>query len=216
MKTKPSPRRDSGPAPVVLFAIAGGSGSGKTWLAAALRRRLHPLAGLISLDDFYRDLSHLPLAKRARMNFDSPAAIDWHQFEASLRAIAAGETPVLPCYDFAHHTRAPRTRRWRRRPIVFIEGLWPWVKAELRPLFSLRIYRAVETDLRYARRLRRDIKYRGRTAAAVERQWNTQVEPMYAHHVKSQEKSADVILGGMVTPADLAALAQRIRELRPR
>jgi len=73
--------------PVTLVAIAGGSGSGKTWLAAALRRRLRGTAALLSIDDFYRDLAHLPPNRRTRVNFDSPAAIDWVAFESALRAI---------------------------------------------------------------------------------------------------------------------------------
>jgi len=202
--------------PVVLVAIAGGSGSGKTWLASALRRRLQPHAGVLSLDDFYRDLSHLPIAARRRTNFDSPAAIDWQSFEAILRAIAGGQAPLVPRYDFARHTRALRPRHWRRRNIVLIEGLWPWVKPWLRHLFSLRIYREVETGVRYQRRLRRDIRHRGRSAAAVERQWKAQVEPMHVRHVTAQRKSADLVLGAIVSPVQLAELVQRIRHLRPR
>jgi uridine kinase len=198
---------------VLLVAIAGGSGSGKTWLAAALRRRLGRDAGLISLDDFYVDLTHLPLAQRAKTNFDAPAAIDWRQFEASLRAIAAGGEPVLPTYDFSHHTRAPRQRRWRRRPIVLVEGLWPWSNPRLRRLFALRIYRMAETDLRYARRLRRDVEHRGRTPADVARQWQAQVEPMYARHVAPQSRTAHLVLGARLSPADLDALAERIRRV---
>lgn len=206
----------AGTPPVVLVAIAGGSGSGKTWLASTLRRCLHPDAGLISLDDFYRDLSHLPLAERARTNFDSPAAIDWRLFAATLRAIAAGEAPWMPRYDFARHTRAPEPRRWRRRPIVIIEGLWPWVKPWLRQLFALRLYRAAGNEVRYGRRLRRDVRHRGRTPAAVEHQWRTQVEPMFARHVAPQRRSADLVLGGEVTAVQIAALVRRLRRLRPR
>lgn len=201
--------------PVVLVAIAGGSGSGKTWLARELQRRLEPDAGLISLDDFYCDLSHLPLAERARTNFDSPAAIDWAQFETSLRAIARGETPVLPCYDFTQHTRAPQTQHWQRRPMVLIEGLWPWVEPALRGLFALRIYRQAESEVRYQRRLRRDIQHRGRTPEDVARQWSAQVEPMYDRHVTPQQATADLVLGAKLTPAELGALTVRIRALRP-
>jgi uridine kinase len=209
----PRPRPAAAAPPVLLVAIAGGSGSGKTWLAAALRRRLHPRAGLISLDDFYRDLARLPVAKRARTNFDSPAAIDWALFEATLRAIARGGTPLLPRYDFALHSRVPDPRRWRRRDIVLVEGLWPWVKPWLHGLFALRIYRTVEAGVRYERRLQRDIKHRGRTPDAVARQWRTQVEPMHVRHVTRQEKSADLVLGAQLAPTQLAELVQRIRGL---
>ncbi|MBM3852890.1 MAG: uridine kinase [Verrucomicrobia bacterium] len=215
MKTRsrrgPDPREPA--ARVVLVAIAGGSGSGKTWLAAKLRRQLGPSAGLISLDDFYRDLAHVPLAERPRTNFDSPAAIDWVCLTGALRAIAAGQAPLLPRYDFTRHTRADRPRRWRRRPIVLVEGLWPWVRARLRRWYALRIFRAEDADRRYARRLRRDIRQRGRTPAEVERQWVTQVEPMFARFVALQRRTADVIVGGELEVTEVARLAKRIRAL---
>lgn len=214
MKRSSSQKNPPRARPVVLVAIAGGSGSGKTWLAAALQRQLGRSAGLLSLDDFYRDLSHLPLARRARTNFDSPAAIDWLTFARALRAIARGETPVLPCYDFAHHTRATRTRRWQRRPIVLVEGLWPWVKPEVRALYALRIYRSAQSDLRYQRRLARDVRHRGRTPDDVARQWQAQVEPMHVRHVAPQRKSAHLVLDAVLTPRDLARLAQHLRTLR--
>lgn len=198
---------------VALVAIAGGSGSGKTWLARALQRRLRPHAGLLSLDDFYRDLSHLPLARRARTNFDSPAAIDWRAFGAALRAIRRGEAPVLPRYDFARHTRSSRSRRWRKRRIVVIEGLWPWVKPRLRALFALRIFREAGAGTRFARRLRRDVRERGRTPDDVRRQWDAQVEPSYARHVAPQRASADLVLGAALSPAQVAAVARRLRAL---
>ncbi|MBI5689803.1 MAG: uridine kinase [Verrucomicrobia bacterium] len=214
MTTRLRPRPSAAKSPaVILVAIAGGSGSGKTWLATSLHRRLRPHAGLISLDDFYRDLSHLPLARRARTNFDSPAAIDWRLFATLLRALAAGETPILPRYDFARHNRAARVRRWRRKRIVLVEGLWPWAQPHLRRLFALRIYREADPDLRYERRLRRDVRHRGRTPESVDHQWRLQVEPMFTRHVAPQRRTADVVLGARVTPAELAALARRIRRL---
>lgn len=213
MKNPPTSPSAPSARPVVLVAIAGGSGSGKTWLATALRRRLRPLAGLISLDDFYRDLSHLPKARRARINFDSPAAIDWPAFEAALRAIRAGGEPLLPRYNFAEHTRSTRTHRWRQRPIVVIEGLWPWVNPRLRSLFALRIFRAADGEMRYERRLRRDQQQRGRSAAAVDRQWRSQVEPMFLRHVAPQKRSADLILDARVGVAELTSLARQIARL---
>ena len=198
---------------VTLVAIAGGSGSGKTWLADALRRRLRGSAALLSIDDFYRDLSHLTPARRARVNFDSPAAIDWRAFESALQAIADGDAPELPLYDFSRHTRAEKGRRWRPRRIVIVEGLWPWVRGRLRRLFALRLYRTADADLRLARRLHRDVRERGRQPADITRQWRTQVEPMYARHVAPQRHHAHAILDAKLKPAEIAAWARRIREL---
>ena len=198
---------------VTLVAIAGGSGSGKTWLADALRRRLRGSAALLSIDDFYRDLSHLTPARRARVNFDSPAAIDWAAFESALRAIADGGAPELPLYDFSRHTRAEQVRRWQPRSIVIIEGLWPWVRSRLRGLFALRLYRAADMELRFARRLHRDVRERGRQPADITRQWRAQVEPMFARHVAPQRRHAHAVLGAKLTAAEISSWARRIREL---
>lgn len=198
---------------VTLVAIAGGSGSGKTWLAAALHRRLGSRAARLSIDDFYRDLSHLPPARRARTNFDSPAAIDWRSFEAALRSIASGGEPDLPRYDFSRHTRAPETRRWRHRAIVIVEGLWPWARTRLREFFVLRLYRSAGTELRLNRRLRRDVRERGRQPADIHRQWEKQVEPMFTRHVAPQRRHAHAVLGERLTAAEVARWARRIREL---
>ena len=199
--------------PVTLVAIAGGSGSGKTWLAAALRRRLRGTAALLSIDDFYRDLAHLPPNRRTRVNFDSPAAIDWAAFESALRAIADGGAPELPLYDFSRHTRAEQVRRWQPRGIVIIEGLWPWVRGRLRGMFALRLYRATDTDLRFARRLHRDVRERGRRANDITRQWRAQVEPMFTRHVAPQRRHAHAVLGAKLTAAEIDRWAHRIREL---
>lgn len=209
------PRRSTAPVSrrVTLVAIAGGSGSGKTWFAAKLHRRLRGRAARLSLDDFYRDLSHLPPERRARTNFDSPAAIDWRRLGAVLRAIARGEEPELPTYDFSRHTRAPAVRRWRRRSIVIVEGLWPWARAGLRRLFALRLYRSAEADLRLARRLRRDVRERGREPADIHRQWNAHVEPMFARHVVPQRRHAHAILGDRLTAAEVGRWAVHISGL---
>lgn len=209
-----APRPPAPPPPVVLVAIAGGSGSGKTWLARALRRRLGARAGLLSLDDFYRDLAHLPPARRARMNFDHPGAIDWPALADVLGEIARGGGPRLPRYDFSRHTRHARTRRWRPRPVVLVEGLWPWVRPALRSHFTLRIYREAPAALRHARRLHRDVRERGRTAAAVRRQWREHVQPMFRRHVAPQRAGAHVVLGAELRAADVDALARRILALR--
>ena len=209
--TSPS-GRDSG---VVLVAIAGGSGSGKTWLARALRRRLGRRAALLSLDDFYRDLRHVAPARRAGRNFDQPAAIDWPALAAVLDGIAAGGRPPVPRYDFSRHTRRGRPRRWAPRPVVLVEGLWPWVRPALRDRFDLRIYRDAAAPLRRERRLERDVRERGRTPASVRRQWREQVEPMFRRHVAPQRDRAHVVVGGELEEAALEDLSRRILALLP-
>jgi uridine kinase len=198
---------------VILVAIAGGSGSGKSWLAAELERRLQPHAARLSLDDFYRDLAARPMAARAMVNFDAPGAIDWPLVEACLGQIRRGEAAWLPRYDFATHTRRPRRRRWEPRPIVLIEGLWPWWRAALRRHYALRVFRTGPDEVLFARRLKRDVAERARTPESVDRQWRRQVRPMYRRYVRPQMDSAHVVLPCEAPEWRLERLAARIRRL---
>src|SRR5258707_12797949 len=121
----------------VLVAIVGGSGSGKTWLAEKLLAALGGKAARLSLDDFYRDRSHLSPARRAKINFDNPRAIDWPGFERTLRQCLAGKATRVPRYDFKCHTRLAASRVLKPRPIILVEGLWLLRRASLRPLLSI-------------------------------------------------------------------------------
>ena len=197
--------------PVTLVAIAGGSGSGKTWLARRLQRALGAKAVLVSLDNFYRDLSHLRPEHRRNTNFDHPAAIDWPGVKAFLATLQRGDPAILPRYDFTTHTRLPKPRRWQRRRIVLLEGLWPLRSAGLRRLLDFGIYVACPEALRLERRLQRDQQERGRSRASVLRQFRQQVAPMHRRFVEPQARHADVVLQEPPTTATVRALAARIR-----
>jgi uridine kinase len=201
------------PRRVVMVAIAGGSGAGKSWLARRLKARLGTVAGVVALDDFYQDLRDLPRRTRATRNFDVPDAIDWPLFEAQLEALAAGEPTQLPRYDFRTHTRRPRGRRWQPRRVVLIEGLWPWWRPELRRHYTLKIYKVGSEELRLARRLARDTRRRGRDPGSVRTQWRRQVQPMHARFVHPQARSADVTLPPETPAWQLDRIVRRIREL---
>ena len=147
---------------VHLIAIVGGSGSGKTWLAGRLLEEFGDKAGRISLDDFYRDLAHLPEAERAGVNFDDPEAIDWPLFRRATARLRAGETVELPAYDFAAHARRPGTRPWHPRPLVLVDGLWLLHETDLRAIYSLSVFLECPEEVRLARRSERDARERGR------------------------------------------------------
>lgn len=198
---------------VHLIAITGGSGSGKTWLAKKLKRRLGRRAGLLSLDDFYRDLTGLSPAQRARINFDDPAAIDWDLFRHCLEQIRRGEKTRLPRYDFATHARHSRSRLWRPQPVVLIDGLWLLQRPKLRRLYSLTIYVDCPEELRLARRLARDQAERGRSRASVLRQWRRQVKPMHDRHVAPQWKRAAMIVTPESVHDSLASAEKIVKEL---
>lgn len=207
-----SPLHETPPlAPVSLVAITGGSGSGKTWLTRRLQRRLGGSAGRLSLDDFYRDLSHLPARQRASTNFDDPGAIDWAEFRACLQGIRAGQEVQVPRYDFTTHTRCVRRRRWRRRAVVLVEGLWVLHRPEVRSLFALRVFVEAPEALRLQRRMERDRRERGRSAASILRQFRGQVAPMHDWFVEPQRRWADRIVDGARLAGAVNELADWVR-----
>ena len=195
----------------MITAIVGGSGSGKTWLARKLKRRLGACAGVLSLDDFYRDLATLPMAARERVNFDHPAAIDWKLLAECLRRIQRGEKPRLPRYDFATHTRLAKPRVWRPHPIVLVDGLWLLRRAELRRAFGLSVFVECPDGVRLARRVARDVRDRGRAPEAVRRQFSEHVEPMRQRFVDPQRRWATCRVASPVSAAALDELLGKIR-----
>lgn len=196
-----------------LVAIVGGSGSGKTWIAEYLRRRLGKETGLISLDHFYLDRPALSVERRARINFDRPEAIDWRLFERTLHACLAGRPAQVPQYDYATHSRLPEWITFRPRPIVLTEGLWLLRRRSVRPLFSLSIFLECPESLRLQRRLQRDVAERGRTEESVRQQFSRSVVPMHNRFVAPQRAHAGLVLDAPVTLAMAESLAERIRAL---
>jgi uridine kinase len=191
----------------------GGSGAGKGWLIGKLRDLLGERAGHLQLDDFYRDRSHLPPRRRARLNFDVPHAIDWEAAAAVLRACRAGEAVRLPRYDFATHSRRPEGETWLPRPVVFVDGLWLLRSRALRELFDYSVFLDTPARLRHRRRLARDVAERGYTAAAVAYQWETHVAPMHDRYVEPQKRHARLVLAQPFRAAELDALAAGLGRL---
>jgi len=200
---------------VHLIAITGGSGSGKTWFAKKLQRRLGRRAGLLSLDDFYRDLSSLPPRERDRVNFDHPDAIDWDLFRECLEAIRRGEPVRLPCYDFATHTRTSRTRRWVPRPVVVIDGLWLLRRPAMRRLYAHTVFVACPEELRLARCLVRDQAERGWSKASILRRWRSQVKPMHDVYVAPQARLARQMVTPESAHESLAILERMVEQWSP-
>jgi uridine kinase len=196
-----------------LIAIAGGSGAGKTWLAARLQEVLGKEALRLSQDDFYKDLSHLSPGRRALVNFDHPRSLDWERLREVLAACLAGEEVEVPRYDFATHTRRAEPARYRPRRIILVEGLWLLQRVEIRRLFHLRIFVECPEIMRFDRRVQRDLAERGRTRHSVERSFYQRVRPMHERYVRPQARWADLVLGSPPAAAEVAAVAGRIEQL---
>lgn len=180
--------------PSRLVAITGGSGSGKTWLADQLHLLLGKISARLSLDSFYLDRSHLPPARRARINFDHPRAIDWPSVERVLSDCKAGRAARLPRYDFTTHTRVSNGEPWHPKPLILMDGLWLLHRPSVRRLFDLSILMDCPERVRLRRRLKRDVAERGRTPASVRRQFRETVTPMHRCFVQPQKRWADFVL----------------------
>ncbi len=183
------------PFPPVVLGIAGCSGSGKTTLAAELARTLDGTH--FPLDNYYRDLGHLPFPERIRQNFDDPALIESSLLAEHVAALARGEVIERPVYDFATYTRVPgQTESLRARRVLLVEGLFTLVYPELLPLYNLRVYVDTPDSVCFERRLRRDVEERGRTAESVRRQYDAAVRPAAETCIRPSAAHADLIVDG--------------------
>jgi uridine kinase len=182
------------PIPLVL-GIAGGSGSGKTTVARALVQRA--AAGSISHiqhDSYYKDLSSLPPAQRKITNFDHPNSLETELMTEHVRALKSGRSVDVPSYDFTTHTRRKETTRIEPRPIILVEGILLYVDPELRELCDVKLYIDTDADLRFIRRLQRDINERGRSMEMVIEQYFATVRPMHLEFVEPSKRYADLII----------------------
>lgn len=183
------------PFPPVVLGIAGASGSGKTTLAMELARELGGID--FPLDNYYRDLGHMPPDERARQNFDDPALIESTLLAAHVAALARGEAIERPLYDFSTHTRIThRTETVRAGAFLLVEGLFALHYAALLPLYQLRVYVDTPDDVCFERRLRRDMNERGRTAESVQRQYEATVRPAVLQYVRPSATHADLTVDG--------------------
>jgi len=178
----------------LTIGVVGGSGSGKTTVARAIHDRLGLEALFIDQDAYYRDLAHLPLDQRAAVNFDHPDAFDTDLLIEHLTALQAGRAVEKPTYDFAHHTRADATVRLEPREVILVDGILLFADARLRALLDIKVFVDVADDIRFIRRLERDVNERGRTVAGVIRQYLGTVRPMHLEFVEPSKRYADVIL----------------------
>ena len=179
----------------VLIGVAGGTGSGKTTVAREILRRAGAnQISLIQHDAYYRDLGDLSIAQRAMQNFDHPDALDNELLIAHLEKLKAGRPVEIPVYDFTTHTRTAETLRVEPRRVILLEGILIFSDETLRRLMDVKIYVDTDSDIRFIRRLERDISDRGRTMESVIRQYLATVRPMHQEFVEPSKRYADVII----------------------
>lgn len=195
------------------IAIVGGSGSGKSWLAEMLCAELGESSARLSLDDFYRDLSSLPMVERDRVNFDDPATIDWDAARVVMDSLTRGETAQVAAYDFATHTRRHEKRAFAPRPVVIWDGLWLLHDVTLRARFAQSVFVECSEAVRLARRMERDVRERGRTEESVRHQFTDHVQPMHAQFVEPQRGWAGKVFESPVSAAQVAELKRELLDL---
>lgn len=199
----------------IVIGVAGGTGSGKTTVAYQILKRVGAEhVAYIPHDAYYRDHSHLPPEERAKVNYDHPDALETELLIEHLKELRAGRAVEIPVYDFTTHTRKPETRRVEAAPVIMVEGILVFAERRLRELFDVKIYVDTDADVRFIRRLQRDIEERGRSVQSVCEQYLKTVRPMHLEFVEPSKRYADVIIpeGGFNEVA-IEMVAARIRGL---
>ena len=202
------------PDPLVI-GIAGGSGSGKTTVAQAILSRVgHDRIAFLQHDSYYKDLSGLPPVQRAQINFDHPDSLETELLTEHIASLRDGKPVDVPVYDFATDRRTDRTFIVQPRSVILVEGILIFTEAKLRKMFDVKIFVDTDADLRFIRRLERDIHERGRSTDSVIAQYQATVRPMHLEFVEPSKRYADMIIpeGGFNTAA-LDMVVARIEAL---
>src|SRR5690554_384041 len=178
-----------------FMIVAGGSASGKSTVVESILNKAgiqHVL--VLNQDDYYLDQKDLPMEKRVLMNYDHPNSIDIELLKSDLAKLLQGATIDKPVYDYNLYTRSDKTVKVSSKPIIILEGILSLVDADIRSLADLKLYVELDDDIRFIRRLTRDVKNRGRTMNSVINQYITTVKPMYHKYVKPTKRYADIII----------------------
>ncbi|MBM3310208.1 MAG: uridine kinase [Candidatus Aminicenantes bacterium] len=197
----------------LIIGVAGGTASGKTTIANAIMESLNdPQMVLIQHDAYYRDVSHLPLAERAKINFDHPDALETDLMVRHLRELIAGRPIEMPVYDFSTHTRLPKGVVKKPAKVVIIEGILIFCEKSLRDLMDVKIFVDTDADLRFIRRLKRDLQERQRSLDSVIGQYLGTVRPMHISFVEPSRRYADLIIPEGHNPVSTAMVVTMVRQ----
>jgi len=186
----------SAPTPLpVALGVAGGTGSGKTTVAREILAAVGPgsIASLAQ-DSYYKDIEWQSQEQLERHNFDHPDALDNDLLVEHLRALKEGRDVQVPIYDFVRHRRTGQTERVAARPVILLEGILLLAEPRLRSLLDFKVFVDTDADVRLIRRIRRDLRERGRTLEDVTRQYLSTVRPMHLEFVQPSKRWADIIV----------------------
>lgn len=179
----------------LMIGIAGGSGSGKTTIARKIQERCSDISiSIFQLDHYYRDLAYLEPSQRDKVNFDHPDALEMDLLASHIEQLAAGKSIDRPTYEFASHTRSSKVARLDPVDVFIVDGIFALYSPEIRKHLHCSIFVDVSDDVRFIRRLRRDVDERGRTNDGVIKQYLTTVKPMHDQFVAPTKYQADLVV----------------------
>ena len=183
----------------VIIAIAGGSGSGKSFLAKNLANS-YPQKKILIIeqDSYYKDISNLDYKDRCKQNFDHPDAIDSNLIESHLKKLLSGKTVYSPKYNFLKHLRE-KEKKIKQCPIIIIEGILMLHYIRLHKFYSLKVFVETPEQIRINRRMKRDIYFRGRTKESIKKQYYSTVKPMHKKFVQPSKSYSDIVINGTVS-----------------
>jgi uridine kinase len=200
--------------PSLIVGVAGGSGSGKSTVARKVAELLTDVSvASVSMDAYYRNMSHLTFDERKQLNWDHPDVVDMELLGDQLEALASGAAIDRPVYDFVAHLRTARTEPVSGADVVIVDGILLYWDPRVRALCDIRIFVDVDADIRLIRRIRRDIRIRGRQLNDILDQYLATVRPMHEEFVEPTKQFADIIVphGGRNAVA-IEMIAARIQE----
>ena len=181
----------------MIIAVAGGTGSGKSYLAKNLANT-YPKKEILIIeqDSYYKDISNLDYEDRCKQNFDHPNAIDSILIENHLKQLLSGKTIYSPKYNFFKHLRQKEGEKTTQRPIIIMEGILLLHYIKLHKFYTLKVFVETPEHIRINRRIERDIQFRGRTKNSIEKQYYSTVKPMHEKFVQPSKSFSDIIIDG--------------------
>jgi uridine kinase len=194
----------------LIIGICGGTGSGKTTVSQKILEALRDRVIYLQHDYYYRDLTHLSLDGRRKVNYDHPDSLETSLLTEHLKTLRAGQAIERPDYDFTVHNRRAQTVRIDPKPVIVVEGILIFESAELRSLMDLKVFVDTDADLRFIRRLRRDIVERGRTPHSVMDQYLATVRPMHLEFVEPSKRYADIIIPEGYNPVSVDLVVKAV------
>jgi len=179
----------------IIIGISGASASGKSLLANTIVSELgSDQVVVISEDAYYKDHSNIPFEERAKINYDHPDSIDHELLRDHLLQLQQGKSVKIPIYNHSQHIREKQTREIGQHAIIVLEGILLFVESHLRDIMDILIFMDTPLDVCLIRRLKRDIKDRGRSLDSVLKQYEETVRPMYLQFIEPSKRYADLIV----------------------